>query len=65
MAVYQPDCYSNEWVPSILPTGKPVAVQLVPELAMMICRQSLWFSHVGHGCLELGPAFKGHDKKRI
>ena len=29
---------------------------------MMICRQSLWFSHVGHGCLELGPAFKGHDK---
>ena len=51
--------------PSILPAGKPVAVQLIPELAMMICGQILCISHVGHGRLELGPTFKGHDEKRI
>ena len=65
MAVYQPGCHANEWKPSILPAGKPVAVQLIPELAMMICGKIFYTSHVGHGRLELGPAFKGHDKKSI
>ena len=65
MAVDGPSCRTNEWVPSIFPAGKPVAVQLIPELAVMICGQILCISHVGHGRLELGPACKGHDKKSI